>query len=93
MWNQALLQAGCIVAGLSCLAVGTLPKHRCLAKPTRAIPHGCFGSIKFSNNVVFLPFVLNGNTELQLRPVETLDLLSLRAAISLASPSFEVLDS
>lgn len=79
-WNQALLQAGCMAAGLSCLAEGTLQKHRRLTKLTTAIPHGCFGIIEFSSNVVFLPFVLNGSTVLQLRPVETLDLLSLRSA-------------
>lgn len=80
MWNKALLLAGCIAAGLSCLAVGTLPKHRQLPKPTTAIPHGCFGSIEFSSNVIFSSFRLNGSTGLQFRPVETLHLLSPRFA-------------
>lgn len=71
---------GCIAAGVSCLAKGTLRKRRHLTKPTTAIPHGLFGSVEFSSDVVFWPFVLNGSTGLQLRPVETLDLLSLRSA-------------
>lgn len=50
------------------------------SKPTTAIPHGCFGSIEFSSNVIFLSFGLNGSTGLQFRPVETLHLLSPRFA-------------
>lgn len=77
--GSAASKAALLLVSLA-LAVGTLPKHRRLTKPSTAIPHGCFGSTEFTSNVVFLPFALNGSTGLQLRPGETVDLLSLRSA-------------
>lgn len=71
VWNMTILQA-CCIANWSHL--GMLPKHKHLRKSTMAALVVLV--IQFNIYVFFFPFVLNVSSGMQLRPVETLDLLS-----------------